>query len=457
MSCHRSEEIDLTAYLADPGADEFTSFRRHFPDCDDCTAALEALTAFERTVEVASGFAHPPEASLLAYAEGAGLSRAERASVAGHVSSCPECRTTLTAFAPIAAMVEAGPEQAVAPERERWLERARALWSGLFESLAPVPVLAMAGAAAVALAFFFLQQSGEGPGGEPGRRIAERPAPRSEEAPAPEPTAPPEIEMAEQGAPEALAPAPEPAPEPVTERPVEMELAQPSADEPKVAPPAPVAEETSQEWILAMADMPMPAYQDPNDPAAWMRLPGTVRSGASKVPRVQALAPAHVSHTARSSPTLFFYSDADLEGPITFVLMDEASGDASEHAIAGPLARGVQSIDLGALGLELTEGPVYVWSVIVPVPGDADEEVIAEGAIRRVERSAQIAAIASGPRAEQAAGYAAAGLWYDALAVVSEAIAADVARGRIRLQRAALLEQAGLDEAAAFDREAGPR
>jgi hypothetical protein len=48
--------------------------------------------------------------------------------------------------------------------------------------------------------------------------------------------------------------------------------------------------------------------------------------------------------------------------------------------------------------------------------------------------------------------YAEAGLWYDALSLLSERIEAAPTDADLRRQRAALLEQVGLRQAAEFDR-----
>ena len=56
--------------------------------------------------------------------------------------------------------------------------------------------------------------------------------------------------------------------------------------------------------------------------------------------------------------------------------------------------------------------------------------------------------------ASRPALYAGAGIWYDAIDELSRLIAAQPENRELRIQRAALLEQVGLTEAAAFDRAA---
>jgi Flp pilus assembly protein TadD len=59
------------------------------------------------------------------------------------------------------------------------------------------------------------------------------------------------------------------------------------------------------------------------------------------------------------------------------------------------------------------------------------------------------------PRAHWPALYAESGIWYDAIDDLSRLISAEPDNRRLREQRAALLEQVGLREAAEFDRAAG--
>jgi hypothetical protein len=54
--------------------------------------------------------------------------------------------------------------------------------------------------------------------------------------------------------------------------------------------------------------------------------------------------------------------------------------------------------------------------------------------------------------AQMPALYAEAGIWYDAIDQLSKQISADQSNRQLRERRAALLEQVGLREAAAFDR-----
>jgi hypothetical protein len=71
--------------------------------------------------------------------------------------------------------------------------------------------------------------------------------------------------------------------------------------------------------------------------------------------------------------------------------------------------------------------------------------------IERVRPDAEAPDAAHSGAADAVGAYAAAGLWYDAIATLSERIAAAPADPLLRRQRAALLRQVGLQEVADWD------
>ena len=84
---------------------------------------------------------------------------------------------------------------------------------------------------------------------------------------------------------------------------------------------------------------------------------------------------------------------------------------------------------------------------IIPDPERRSNDVLAYGEIERVDLEAPVAerlkAAASG---ELPAIYAEAGLWYDALASISDLIELRPNDAQLRKQRSALLTQVGLPE-----------
>ena len=99
---------------------------------------------------------------------------------------------------------------------------------------------------------------------------------------------------------------------------------------------------------------------------------------------------------------------------------------------------------LAGRGVALQPGVVHRWSV--SLIRDAEHragDVVASGAIERVTAAVEAASTDA---------LAQAGLFYDALAAASDEVAAHPGDPQRRARRGALLEQVGLEQAAAFDR-----
>jgi hypothetical protein len=170
---------------------------------------------------------------------------------------------------------------------------------------------------------------------------------------------------------------------------------------------------------------------------------------------MSVLAPEHPGLTVSAQPRLYWYLSETVAIPAEFTVVDRRSADPLlELTVAAPIQRGIHAMDLEQHGVRLEPGVRYEWYVALVVdPRQRSNDIVAGGEIELVspaadlERSLAGAGENSGP-----AIYAGAGIWYDAIDAVSLLVArnpADVARRR---QRAALLDQVGLEQAAAYDR-----
>jgi hypothetical protein len=119
MSCRRAFEVDLAGFLLDPRAEEFASFRDHYPRCPECSSEVGVWTQLEqqlqggeaersRTVWIEN--THPDPVALDHYEQGVGLSDTERSRLESHISACASCRDELQALRSFQ------PEQLQAPE-----------------------------------------------------------------------------------------------------------------------------------------------------------------------------------------------------------------------------------------------------------------------------------------------------------------------------------------------------
>jgi hypothetical protein len=197
------------------------------------------------------------------------------------------------------------------------------------------------------------------------------------------------------------------------------------------------------------ADADAVEYRPPARDLAPRRVGGNARSVPASLPAVTVLAPDHLALTVSERPTLFWFLSAPTAARIEIVVADpRRSAPLVEAVVPGDRA-GVQAFDLAQQGVVLEPGVAYEWSVaVVADPAQRSRDVVAGGAVMRVEPSAALRArIAAGNPQARAAALAAEGVWYDALAAVSEP--GDAAS---RARRAGLLEQAGLADVAAAER-----
>ena len=114
---------------------------------------------------------------------------------------------------------------------------------------------------------------------------------------------------------------------------------------------------------------------------------------------------------------------------------------ATTHAMAG-----IRRVDLADFGVTLKPGVEYRWMAIArPDSKQRSGDLTASGYIKRIVPDAALAEkIDKAAPADLAAVYAEAGIWYDALAAISDQIAANPKDADLVAARKDLLEQAGL-------------
>jgi len=172
------------------------------------------------------------------------------------------------------------------------------------------------------------------------------------------------------------------------------------------------------------------------------------------------LAPDHIGLTTRAQPSLVWYLSEQTRTPVELTLIaDKAVEPLAVKRLPSPQRAGIHVEDLAKHGIQLAEGTTYNWYVaLVLDPKARDSDVVAGGAI---ERRAPTPELTAALKAGQPSYYVLAenGIWYDAIADLSAAIAAvpgDTPAGRaLHAERASLLEQVGVGAAALYDREAG--
>ncbi len=197
-----------------------------------------------------------------------------------------------------------------------------------------------------------------------------------------------------------------------------------------------------------------PEYKPPVRGAPARRVGGSSR-GAEELPFVAVIAPDHVGHTISEQPALYWFVSRRSPVRVEITLIDSAGVKPVVEASITNAEPGIHRFSLAEHKVRLKPGEEYQWSVsLVSDDKQRSNDVVSQGSVQLVAPAAQLQAKLAGlPRSAQARVYAAEGVWYDAMAAISESIAAQPADGTLRAARASLLEQAGLKDAAAFERK----
>jgi hypothetical protein len=126
MSCQRAYETDLAAFVTDPSAESFASFREHYPACSECATEVRVWTELEARLRAAALAAHPEASELLEYEQSnERMTASRRDSIEAHLARCASCTDELGALRSF----DFG---ALAPEPPEpgWLDRLRSRLEG---------------------------------------------------------------------------------------------------------------------------------------------------------------------------------------------------------------------------------------------------------------------------------------------------------------------------------------
>lgn len=227
------------------------------------------------------------------------------------------------------------------------------------------------------------------------------------------------------------------------------------------------ADKNVKKEVVAQAETEKPSneaatfsYKPPLRGAPATRVGGGTRSVGARSVTLSVLAPNETGFTTSNNPTVYWYVSEALNTPVELTLtttepLKDAATPALEITLQPPIAKGVHAVRLADHGVSLKPGVEYQWFVaVVANPAQRSSDIITGGAIKRIaDADALQTRLKRAPQALWAAVYADSGIWYDAIDQLSQEISARPDDARLRRQRAALLEQVGLREAAQFDRE----
>jgi hypothetical protein len=189
-------------------------------------------------------------------------------------------------------------------------------------------------------------------------------------------------------------------------------------------------------------------YTPPLRGAPRGRIGGGSRGIGDDLYTLFVLAPDHIGLTVQEQPLLYWYLSRESSYPIELTVIGQKDiTPLLEEQLESPVGPGIHELNLKDHDIHLETDVQYRWFVsIVPDPDRRSRDILAGGAIERVEFSqegkAEYLRLSSG---DKAIHYAAAGFWYDAVQSVIEMMKTDPDREEAREMRQALMQQVDLE------------
>jgi Domain of Unknown Function (DUF928) len=188
-------------------------------------------------------------------------------------------------------------------------------------------------------------------------------------------------------------------------------------------------------------------YKPPKRGAPGGRVGGGTRGIQREVFVLSVLAPDHSGLTISEQPSLYWFISGPTSLPVELTVMDpEGVQPILETRLPAPVKAGVHRVRLADHNIRLKPGAAYQWSVtVIPDSDRRSKDILAGGTIERVDVPGDLKTkLTTANKSELFSVYAEAGLWYDAVAAISEMIEAAPQDQALRKQRDALLTQVGL-------------
>ncbi len=143
-----------------------------------------------------------------------------------------------------------------------------------------------------------------------------------------------------------------------------------------------------------------------------------------KLPNLFVLTPDHVGLTVQEQPTIFWYlSDSTSTKLVVTITKDGDVDPLLETQV--PAVKGIGRLSLADKNVKLEPDVQYqVTFALIPDAKDRSADLCASGMIKRVKPPEALVArlVARADPMDRAMAYAKQGIWYDALAVLSEEI-----------------------------------
>lgn len=185
-----------------------------------------------------------------------------------------------------------------------------------------------------------------------------------------------------------------------------------------------------------------------------VRVTGGSRGSGNSTITLDVLTPDETGLTTQEQPSLMWYQSKPAQAKFELTLLEENKPKPLLQVKAsGSGQAGIQRIKLSDHNVKLSPGIEYRWVVaLVTDPDNRSSDLVASGVIKRVEPAAGLKdKVASANPTSLPSVYADAGIWYDALAALTDEIETNPGDKVLRETRADLLKQVGLKAAAEAD------
>jgi len=200
--------------------------------------------------------------------------------------------------------------------------------------------------------------------------------------------------------------------------------------------------------------VPPVKFRPPSRGAPATRLTGGSRGSGDATITLDVLAPDETGLTTQEQPSLFWYQSKPAAAKFELTLLEENKlKPLLQVKFERSSKAGIQRIKLSEHGVKLAPNVEYQWVVaLVTDPDNRSSDLVASGAIKRIEPSAELRARIAGAGPAALPGiYAEAGIWHDALETLSDMVDARPNDKALRQARADLLTQVGLKAAASSE------
>ncbi len=159
---------------------------------------------------------------------------------------------------------------------------------------------------------------------------------------------------------------------------------------------------------------------------------------------VTNIVPATKGNTAVAQPSFFWHQTHPASDNLAFILFETASKKpVVRYRIPGKRSAGLQRLDLASLGKSIEPGKNYTWSITYIIdPKDQSGNPVATGQVELTP----LPDAATLPPAERIQKYQDNGIWYDLLALLDDALAADPSNAGVAAARDSLIKQAELGD-----------